>query len=290
MTDTPDEPIALRPPIFEDRPPKPVRKDEIELADRGLFIESWLPERRSRRHPLLMVHGELGGSWLWHRFQEYLAGRGFETHALNLRGHYWSDVADLEHASFDDYADDLRAAVERIGRGPVLVGHGMGALLCLAIASGEHVSGLVLLGPMLPGELRSPARPYELRAVPAVFRRDFIGWRGLPEAIRRENPDLTLADVLRIQHLMGGESGAVRRDALAGISVGSSLVREVPALVVGGGLDREHPLPDTEALALWLGAEFEPFADHSHYGLVAGETSHEPVAARVRHFLDEQRL
>ena len=38
---------------------RPVRKDEIELHDRGLYIESWLPERRSRRKPLLLVHGEL---------------------------------------------------------------------------------------------------------------------------------------------------------------------------------------------------------------------------------------
>ena len=33
---------------------RPVRKDEIELHDRGLYIESWLPERRSRRKPLLL--------------------------------------------------------------------------------------------------------------------------------------------------------------------------------------------------------------------------------------------
>ena len=47
---------------------RPVRKDEIELPDRGLYIESWLPERRSRRKPLLFVHGELAGSWAWERF------------------------------------------------------------------------------------------------------------------------------------------------------------------------------------------------------------------------------
>jgi len=32
-------------------------------AERGLYVESWLPERRSRRKPLLLVHGELAGSW-----------------------------------------------------------------------------------------------------------------------------------------------------------------------------------------------------------------------------------
>jgi hypothetical protein len=27
---------------------RPVRKDEIELDERGLYVESWLPERLSR--------------------------------------------------------------------------------------------------------------------------------------------------------------------------------------------------------------------------------------------------
>ena len=63
---------------------RPVRKDEIELEERGLYIESWLPERRSRRRPLLFVHGELTGSWLWERWLRSFAGRGWEGHALNL--------------------------------------------------------------------------------------------------------------------------------------------------------------------------------------------------------------
>ena len=40
---------------------KPVRKDEIVLEERGLFIESWLPERRSRRRPHYYLHGEADG-------------------------------------------------------------------------------------------------------------------------------------------------------------------------------------------------------------------------------------
>jgi pimeloyl-ACP methyl ester carboxylesterase len=274
----------------DERPPKPVRKDEIEILERGLFIESWLPERRSRRHPLLMVHGELGGSWVWHRLQEYYAGRGWEAHAINLRGHYWSDLVDLEQVEFGDYVADVRAAVERLGRDPVLVGHGLGALICMAVASDLPVGGLILIGPILPAELLAPAKLHELRKIPPVFRRDLLGWQGLPEGIRRQHPDLSVADVLRVQHMMGAESGAVRRAALAGVPVGSSLLREPPALVIGGGLDRDHPLHDAEMLALWLGASFEAFAAHSHYGLVSGEDDFELVAAAIRAFLEEHRL
>ena len=58
MPDTTPEQILARAQV----PPangRPVRKDEIELDDRGIYIESWLPERRSRRKPLLFIHGEL---------------------------------------------------------------------------------------------------------------------------------------------------------------------------------------------------------------------------------------
>src|SRR5437899_10305600 len=94
---------------------RPVRKDEIELDERGLYIESWLPERRSRRKPLLFVHGELAGSWLWERFLGYFAGRGWEGHALNLRNPFSSQTADPTEPSFETYTQDVVAAMDRPG-------------------------------------------------------------------------------------------------------------------------------------------------------------------------------
>ena len=94
---------------------RPVRKDEIELAERGLYVESWLPERRSRRKPILFVHGELGGSWVWERFLHHVAGRGWEGHALNLRNHFWSQTADPATLDIESYTEDVVAAMERLG-------------------------------------------------------------------------------------------------------------------------------------------------------------------------------
>src|SRR5512142_3154772 len=101
---------------------RPVRKDEMELVDRGVYVESWLPERRSRRKPLLFVHGELAGSWLWERYLGYFAGRGWEGHAVNLRNHYWSQTADAATLSFESYILDVVAVAERLSQPPVFVG------------------------------------------------------------------------------------------------------------------------------------------------------------------------
>jgi pimeloyl-ACP methyl ester carboxylesterase len=272
---------------------RPVRKDEIELHDRGLYIESWLPERRSRRKPLLFVHGELAGSWAWERYLGYFAGRGWEGHALNLRNHYWSATADPAELSFDTYTEDVVAALDRLGPTTVAIGHGMGGLLAMKAAERVAISGLVLIGSQLPRDQRSTVRAFELREVPEVYGRNVIGWETLPEKLLREDRDLDLADVLRIQHLLGQkphESGHARRQMLAGVPIERRVFAEVPRLVIGGGLDRTVALDDQERLAEWLDAEYEPFGAHSHYGLILGEQSHQQVAESIRAFLDTHRL
>jgi pimeloyl-ACP methyl ester carboxylesterase len=272
---------------------RPVRKDEIELVERGLYIESWLPERRSRRRPLLFLHGELAGSWLWERYLGYFAGRGWEGHALNLRNHFWSQTADPATLSFDTYTDDVVAAIERFGPGVVVIGHGMGGLLAMKAAERHEIGGLVLISSELPRDLRSPARPHELREIPEAYGKALVGWETLPEKLQRERRDLTLADVLRIQHLLGQkprEAGAARRQMVAGVPVDRRAMADLPKLVIGAGLDRQVPGIASERLAEWLEATYEPFGAHSHYGLVVGEASYLQVADTIRTFLEANRL
>jgi pimeloyl-ACP methyl ester carboxylesterase len=270
---------------------RPVRKDEIELD--GVYVESWYPERRSRRKPLVFVHGELAGSWLWERWLGYFARRGWEGHALNLRNHHWSSTADPTMLTFDSYVDDVTATLERIGPGTIAVGHGMGGLLLLVAAGRAPISGLVLLSPEAPAGIRPLARTHQLRETPDVYGKELIGWATLPEKLVRDQRDLTIDDVLRIQHLLGQkphESGAARRTMISGVVIDRDLLPDTPRLVIGAGLDRQVPEPEAERLASWLGAEYEPFGAHSHYGLVLGEAGHQQVADRVRAFLEVHRL
>jgi pimeloyl-ACP methyl ester carboxylesterase len=273
---------------------RPVRKDEIEIEERGIYIESWLPERRSRRRPLFYVHGELAGSWLWERWLRYFAGRGWEGHALNLGNHYWSRTADPQGLSFETYLDDVTSGLERVGPNAVAVGHGLGGLLVLkAAAERVRVAGLVLLDAEAPAAIRSPGKPHVARDVPPVYGRAALGWETLPEKLQRENRDLSLDEVLRIQHLLGQkprESGRARVSMLAGIPVRPHLLDGVPTIVVGSGVEGAPASLTAERLAEWLGAEHEQFGAASHYGLVLSEEGHRQVADRVRVFLETHRL
>jgi pimeloyl-ACP methyl ester carboxylesterase len=288
---TPDDIMArAQAPAINGRP---VRKDEIELHDRGLYIESWLPERRSRRKPLLFVHGELAGSWAWERYLGYFAGRGWEGHALNLRNHFWSQTADPAELSFESYVEDVGAAMDRLGPSVVVVGHGMGGLLSMKAAERHSAGGLVLIASELPGAIREPSEPHEVRDVPDVYGRSYLGWETLPERLQRDHRDLTLPDILRIQHLLGEkphESGRARRAMLRGVAVDRSALESLPRLVIAAGLDPSVSLDDGERLATWLDAKFEPFAAHSAYGLIVGEQSFSQVADTIRGFLEANRL
>jgi alpha-beta hydrolase superfamily lysophospholipase len=292
MPDTTPEPILARAQVPA-ATGRPVRKDEIELDDRGLYIESWLPERRSRRKPLLFVHGELAGSWVWERFLGYFAGRGWEGHALNLRNHFWSQTADPTELSFETYTQDVVAAMERLGPNTVAIGHGMGGLLAMKAAERMPIAALILLSPELPRDLRTPVLAHELRDVPDVYGKASIGWETLPEKLQRDHRDLTIEDVLRIQHLLGQkphEAGAARRQVMQGVSVDRHTFDEIPKLVIGAGLDRYVPEEASERVATWLDAAYEPFGAHSHYGLVLAEQGFQQVAESIRAFLEAHRL
>jgi pimeloyl-ACP methyl ester carboxylesterase len=267
-----------------------VRKDEIVIEDRGLYVESWLPERRSRRRPLYYLHGELGGSWLWERYLRYFAQRGWEGHALNLRAHFWSQTADIEELDFDTYLDDAVAGYEALGRPAIVVGHGMGGLLAMKVAESRDIDALVLISPAIPAPVRPVPPPHVVRLVPATYQSELIDWAGSHDQLQRQNQDLTPADVRRIQHLLGAESGAARRQMLAGVYVDRDKLPDVPVLVIGAGLDRQFSEDDSARLAEWLGAEYQPFGAHSHYGAVLGEQGFDQVADTIRSFLEHHRL
>jgi pimeloyl-ACP methyl ester carboxylesterase len=291
MTDGSPESInRSRTPVVDGRP---IRKDEIELAERGLYVESWLPERRSRRKPLLFVHGELTGSWLWERYLGYFAGRGWEGHALNLRNHFWSQSAPAGELSFDSYVEDVAAVMARIGPNVVVVGHGMGGLLAMKAAERVPATALVLLSAEPPRDLRPAAKVHELRDIPELFGKSVIGWETLPEKLQRDHRDLSLQDVLRIQHLLGQkpfESGIARRQVLQGVHVDRRSIEGIPKLVIGAGLDAYIREAASSELASWLEAQYEPFGAHSHFGLVLAEAGYQQVADVIRAFLETHRL
>ncbi len=118
----------------------------IMELESGLRLERYLPAITRRKHPLLFVHGNFHGSWLWRFFLEYFASRGASCYALNFRGHWLSEGhADLGNAVIEDYVQDVGEGLKAIGAETILVGHSMGGVVCQKVAESIPVKKLILL-------------------------------------------------------------------------------------------------------------------------------------------------
>ncbi len=100
----------------------------------GQEIVERLAESNSGAPPLLFVHGAWHGAWCWEKFQDYFAGKGVSSFAVNLRGHGGrANSKSLKFTRIKDYVVDVATAVEAVagktGRRPIVVGHSMGGLV-----------------------------------------------------------------------------------------------------------------------------------------------------------------
>ena len=268
-----------------------IKRDEVYIEPEGIYMETQQPERRSRKPPLLLVHGALTGSWIWSSFAGYFAERGWEAHALNFRGHYTSDIADMADVSMRDYADDIGVAIRQLGRPPVLIGWGIGALASMLYAEHNPVLGLVMLAPSPPaGALpRRPSVP-ELNEVPETYDADWWGWLQPIDRLREAYPDMDDDDLEKMQEMLRGarESGTARRERMRGVAVDAAAIG-VETLVIGAGLDDVVHPTEARRTADLLGATYEYVPSASHFGLVMGSGSWPQVAGSVLGWLEERR-
>ncbi|MDQ3880668.1 MAG: alpha/beta hydrolase [Chloroflexota bacterium] len=269
-----------------------IKRDEVFIEPEGIHVETQQPERRSRKPPVLMIHGALTGSWVWAPLAGYLAERGWECHALNLRGHYTSDVADLASVTMDDYVADVGVAIRAIGRPAILFGWGLGALVALRYAERRPVLGLVLLAPSPPAaaQPRGPLE-HELKAIPPVYDARVYGWEAPVDRLRERMPDLTDVEIEKVRELLSGarESGRARRERMLGYEIDADRIT-VPTLVLAGGRDELIEPSIAERTAQLVGGTFELLPEASHFGLVMGASSWPEVARLAWRWLEEHRV
>lgn len=235
---------------------------EMDSAVPGMKLEliSRAPEAANGAPPLLFVHGGFHAAWSWDEyFLPWFAARGFEAHALSLRGHGASQGAQgIDRWRLRDYVEDLRATVGCFPRAPVLIGHSLGAAVILKYLEREVTPLFVLLAPTPPRGflllLLIAAARHPVLFARMVHQRSLAPVRHLFEAFffRPDiEPEARAAFVERLQ----SESFAAVWDIAIfdRIRLGAA---KAPALVVGGLPDVSLPRGLNARLARVLGAEF----------------------------------
>lgn len=207
------------------------------------------------RPALLFVHGAFHSARCWeHNFLPFFADRGWEAHAVSLRGHGRSSGnARTDNPGLDDYAEDVEEAMSRLGRPCVLVGHSMGGVVSQMVrARNPSVAGAVLYA-------SSPLRP----ALSVVFRilkarpLDFLRGQMLGDTIAGRRafttfffpPDLPAP--LRAQYVaeLTEESPRALKEVFARKPPETPDTDIRPVLVVAGEHDWSIPMRDHRKLA-----------------------------------------
>ncbi len=126
----------------------PPRSFDLEII--SAMPDGWQDAPRgSRRPPLLFVHGACGAAW---NFTEHWLGaairRGYPAHAVSLRGHGGSAGRERLHTTvLRDYLDDMMQTIITLPEPPVLVGHGMGAVVVQQVLQRYPARAAVLVAP-----------------------------------------------------------------------------------------------------------------------------------------------
>ena len=123
--------------------------------DNRLYWQRWQPKDEARA-VLIYVHGLSEHSGRYTHVMRHFAERGFDSWAVDYRGHGQSPGRRVHVQRFDDYLLDL-AAVYRLMRREqtwlpcFFVGHSQGGLLTLryALTRSEGLAGIVISSPFL---------------------------------------------------------------------------------------------------------------------------------------------
>lgn len=218
------------------------------------------PEEPTRRPPLLFVHGFWQAAWCWDEcILGAMAGRGYDSYALSLRGHGGS-TGKIRGGSIDDYVADVASVAARMDRQPVVIGHSMGGFVIQHyLARGLPARGGVLVS-SVPGKGALRTALKAARRHPLVFARinvtlnvgplvatvdrahEYLFAPSIPRSVvERYSPRLQDASFRTFIDLL------IKRPDLSRV--------DVPTLVVGGDEDAFFDVDEWQDTASALGSE-----------------------------------
>ncbi|ABC21363.1 alpha/beta hydrolase [Rhodospirillum rubrum] len=224
------------------------------------------------RPPLVFVHGAFAGAWCWREtFMPWFAARGWDTHALSLRGHGASDGAErLDSTRLADYADDLRRVIDELDRPPVLIGHSMGGMVVQKVLEDTQAAAAVLLASVPPTGLFSGSVLMALRHPLLCMALWRIQTFGPEEASLRMveaglfSTPLDAREAERYTALLQNESSRVVLDMTWFDVPRRRCPQELPLLVLGAEDDAFVPPIEVLATAAFHGTTAQLLPDIGH--------------------------
>lgn len=203
----------------------------------------------------MLIHGAGGGAWEWSRWCGVLKAHAIAAQVLELR----PATQGLADTALQDYAAQVRAALQGLQRPRVLAGASLGGLLAAMCAS--EADALVLVNPLPPApwHRRLPERSWD----------PVVSWQRNARlySTRQAMQDADDASALWAFRHWRDESGQALSQAYAGVEVAKP---DCPALFVASRQDEDVP-PEIifEWAQVWQADRLETLAN-SHVGPLLG--------------------
>ena len=234
-----------------------------------------------RGAPVLCLHGLFAGSWVFERFLPLVAERGHPAAALSFRGHPPAPpLPSIGRTSIAAYCHDAAEAARVLDR-PIVIGHSLGGLVALLLASRNLVRAAVLVSSAPPRGITvlSPSLVLRLpRYLPALLlSRAFLPRPADLDALVLNRVPASEREQHRIRFVP--DSGRAARQAAIGSSDADLSVARTPMLVVSGDEDRFVPLGVARRIAQRYDAPLHVARGHGHF--LFGEPGWEPHAAAI---------
>ena len=196
---------------------------------------------------IVFVHDAWHGAWCWDEyFTKDFSDKGFRCITFNLPGHTdQSEHEAMNKFGFDDYVDALASVVAHCQESPVIIGHGMGALVLQKYLQTHTCRMAVFMSPM-------PSNGYWkglLRLLINVGTWKALHTKNLYEVVRKTSAARSLfftrqAEPAKVKTWHGRLCGAsyLAFRELPKLDIKPISPSLTPSLVIGGGKDRLIPV------------------------------------------------
>jgi len=232
---------------------------------------AWKPEGTARPSPILFVHGMWHAAWCWEKFQPYFAAHGYESHAMSLRGHGYSDGQDRIrwYSAAKDYVADLDRMAREMEHPPILVGHSMGGYVIQKYLETHTAPAAILLATIPVSGLGGAAVRF-LRKSPAQLIKYALFLDPLrliddPKLAKEMlfSPTLSDAEFNQYYKHLQQDSFLATMEALL-FRLPRPRKAKTPMLILAGGKDRIFSVKEAQATARAYHTQAVVFPNMAH--------------------------
>src|SRR5713226_1237651 len=202
----------------------------------------------------------------------YLASMGWEVYVPDLRAAVGKDATPpLSKLQFSDLVALASEAIDAVcrdalGRGAVVLGHGVGGLVALKLSAHPRIKASVAYAPLIPG-FRTPLVSGFGNRIAIMRGREIKPPRGrvLFELIADSDPFTRDGSI----KAMLPDSGRVAADVINGAIDFADSKKTAPRLIVAGESDLFAPFERTQKFADSIGAKVAKITSRGHW-LIGG--------------------